>query len=214
MTVDPYKVLGVRRNASTATIRAAYRKLAKTLHPDAGGDAAAFAAARLAHDVLMDPARRRRYDATGEIDETRADNAVAEIMSVLSQALDLVLGQVFKAGRSPAQVDLVRYMRDVLGARRDEVVKRQQFERTARELLGKVAGRFTGPGAAGNPLNAMIEAKLRGTEQTLEALAGELALTERAIAFLKDYGYRADAPAMHRADPRAHWSSMLTFKFP
>ena len=34
MAEDPYKVLGVARDASQDAIRKAYRKLAKELHPD------------------------------------------------------------------------------------------------------------------------------------------------------------------------------------
>lgn len=34
MIDDPYKVLGVAKDASQAEIKTAYRKLAKTLHPD------------------------------------------------------------------------------------------------------------------------------------------------------------------------------------
>ena len=31
---DPYEILGVKRDATEAAIRAAYRKLAKRYHPD------------------------------------------------------------------------------------------------------------------------------------------------------------------------------------
>ncbi len=41
--IDPYELLGVARDADEAAIKAAYRKVAKTAHPDAGGDAEAFA---------------------------------------------------------------------------------------------------------------------------------------------------------------------------
>lgn len=64
---DPYKTLGVDKSASQDDIRSAYRKLAKTLHPDANpGDKAAeerFKAVSAAFHVLSDPEKRAEYDA-------------------------------------------------------------------------------------------------------------------------------------------------------
>jgi DnaJ-class molecular chaperone len=61
---DPYRVLGVARGASANGIRAAYKRLAKRLHPDRAGDdsARAFRQLQEAYDLLSDPARRRRFD--------------------------------------------------------------------------------------------------------------------------------------------------------
>lgn len=68
---DPYKVLGVDRNATAEEIRRAYRKLAKQHHPDLNpGKPEAeerFKAATAAYDLLSDPEKRARYD-RGEID--------------------------------------------------------------------------------------------------------------------------------------------------
>jgi molecular chaperone DnaJ len=63
---DYYAVLGVSKDASSADIKKAYRKLATSLHPDKNpGDAAAeerFKSVSEAYDVLADDARRREYD--------------------------------------------------------------------------------------------------------------------------------------------------------
>lgn len=40
--MDPYQVLGIRPDADTGQIRAAYRQRARNVHPDAGGDSDAF----------------------------------------------------------------------------------------------------------------------------------------------------------------------------
>ena len=66
---DYYEVLGVDKNADEATIKKAYRKLAKKYHPDANpGDAEAekkFKEASEAYAVLSDADKRRQYDQFG-----------------------------------------------------------------------------------------------------------------------------------------------------
>jgi curved DNA-binding protein len=65
---DFYQILGVPREASQDDIQRAYRRLARTLHPDVNKDPAAeerFKDISEAYDVLSDPQTRRRYDAFG-----------------------------------------------------------------------------------------------------------------------------------------------------
>ncbi|MFP4518809.1 MAG: DnaJ C-terminal domain-containing protein [Oceanicaulis sp.] len=68
---DPYAILGVPRSATAEEIRRAYRKLAKSLHPDARpGDKQAeerFKEVGRAFKLLSDPETRARFD-RGEID--------------------------------------------------------------------------------------------------------------------------------------------------
>ena len=70
--MDLYQRLGVKRGATEAEIKKAYRSLAKQLHPDRNKDnpkaAERFSAITHAYDLLSDPVKRARYD-RGEIDE-------------------------------------------------------------------------------------------------------------------------------------------------
>ncbi|WP_169166701.1 DnaJ C-terminal domain-containing protein [Cellulomonas taurus] len=63
---DFYAVLGVSKDADAATIKKAYRKLARTMHPDHNpGDASAeakFKEVGEAYAVLSDPEQRQQYD--------------------------------------------------------------------------------------------------------------------------------------------------------
>ena len=66
---DYYEVLGVDKNADDATLKKAYRALAKKYHPDMNpGDKEAeqkFKEASEAYAVLSDPDKRRQYDQFG-----------------------------------------------------------------------------------------------------------------------------------------------------
>jgi DnaJ-class molecular chaperone len=71
VAANPYETLKVRQDATQEEIRAAYRRLAKKLHPDLNpGDRRAeekFKAVSSAYDLLSDPEKRARFD-RGEID--------------------------------------------------------------------------------------------------------------------------------------------------
>ena len=72
MALDLYQRLGLKRGASEAEIKKAYRSLAKQLHPDRNKDkpdaAKRFSEVTAAYDLLSDKNKRAQYD-RGEIDE-------------------------------------------------------------------------------------------------------------------------------------------------
>lgn len=69
MSLDPYKVLGVEKNADASAIKSAYRKLARKYHPDVNPDDKVaedkFKEISEAYDILSDPAKKDEYDNLG-----------------------------------------------------------------------------------------------------------------------------------------------------
>ena len=57
-----YKDLGLKKNASKAEIKSAYRLLAKKYHPDTGGEKEKFLAIQLAWETLNDPGKKAELD--------------------------------------------------------------------------------------------------------------------------------------------------------
>ena len=98
---DYYEILGVPRNASTETIKSAYRKLALKYHPDKNPDnkeeaERKFKEASEAYEVLSDPEKRRRYDLYGHAGVegyTSSFSSVDDIMSIFN---DIFAGSIFE----------------------------------------------------------------------------------------------------------------------
>ena len=69
MSQDPYDLLGVARDADADTIKKAYRRLARQLHPDVNPDPETqekFKEVSAAYEVLSDPQKRAAFDRGGD----------------------------------------------------------------------------------------------------------------------------------------------------
>ena len=68
---DYYKILGVKRSATDAQIKKAFKKLAIKYHPDKNADdpegaKEKFQKVAQAYETLSDPEKRKIYDVSGE----------------------------------------------------------------------------------------------------------------------------------------------------
>jgi molecular chaperone DnaJ len=111
-TRDPYEVLGVDRQASAAEIKAAYRRLALSYHPDRnpGDDAAEekFKEVSVAYAVLGDESKRANYDRFGAVSSDLPFGKEADIGAVMN-FFDAVFGDLFGTGRKRAAGHDLRY---------------------------------------------------------------------------------------------------------
>lgn len=112
---DPYAVLGVRRNAGAEEIKAAWRQVAKAVHPDQNREdpqaAARFAELGRAYEVLKNPVLRSRYDqARREADLRRMEEAKRrhEPETVDAETAEEAMNRIFaadQARKSAAQAE-------------------------------------------------------------------------------------------------------------
>tara|TARA_Y100000310_G_scaffold155358_1_gene154829 strand:+ start:245 stop:892 length:648 start_codon:yes stop_codon:yes gene_type:complete len=62
--MNPYKILGVDKDATQDEIKKAFRKLALKYHPDKGGDEEKFKQVNQAYSMISDEAKRSQHDAS------------------------------------------------------------------------------------------------------------------------------------------------------
>ncbi|AVA20580.1 DnaJ domain-containing protein [Rhizobium sp. CB3171] len=102
---DPYKVLGVKRDAGADEIKAAWRNLAKAVHPDHNiGDPTAterFAEIGRAYETLKDPQKRSRYDQVARMAEAKGQSTEQTIMQQRQAAREAA--ERAKAARANAE---------------------------------------------------------------------------------------------------------------
>jgi len=110
---DFYAILGVPKNADAAAIKKAYRKLARTLHPDHNpGDAAAearFKEVGEAYAVLSDAEQRQQYDAVRAMAGGGARFAAGGGGAGGAGGFEDLFGGLFGAGAGGPGAGRVRY---------------------------------------------------------------------------------------------------------
>lgn len=187
--IDPYEILGVGRDADEAAIRTAFRRLAKESHPDSGGDADAFVMSQTAQELLLDPLRRKVFDATGYDPELADSRDIQGLMLIEKLVNDIVLDE-----REPGSFDPVEKMRatlqsDIRKARFHMREMESHGARVNRHLLR--LGHRSGADVLGYMLRARIEAIAKAAEET----GRQIEASERALKMLEAYHYELDETA-------------------
>ncbi len=188
----PYETLGVRPNASKRTIQKSYRKKSMASHPDRGGDAAEFHAVQKAYELLMDDARRARYDATGDASEQAVDNSLAESMSILSQNLAKVIQQSMMTGQKPKHRDLIAEIRKNIQGRQQELRDGIKKFDGPRAMLKELLGRFDVDGGGENFMESVVRSHIAEFEGPIKKSEAEMEANERALELLAKFRFRRE----------------------
>lgn len=126
MPINPYEIISLPKDCSEKEIRDAYRNLSKTHHPDVGGDPEQFKKIKFAHDLLLDPDRRKKYDEYGFID---GDLESMKFMAALKRVQQMFWNLM-------GNVDAERIEEtDILGKMRHNIT--EEFSKT-KEFLERV----------------------------------------------------------------------------
>jgi DnaJ-class molecular chaperone with C-terminal Zn finger domain len=184
--IDPYATLGLDRDADAAAIKRAYRRLAKTAHPDGGGDISAFETVTAAYDLLRDPVRRKVYDDTG-YDPQMADSRDLKGLMVLETLVnDIILDE-----REPGSFDPVAALRrkltDDILKNRFHILELERHRNRVRQHMDRLARR---PGA--DVLGSMLRARSQSIAEAIRTAEGQIEAIEQAYAMIEGYAYELE----------------------
>lgn len=190
---DLYRVLGVGRCAAQDDLRRAYRRKAKSSHPDSGGSVGAFGEIATAYAVLSDPERRERYDLTGEIDPPRADTLDASAIEVIAQKLGLIIHAEQDVTALDIGALIEGAIREDMAQRRANIASHSRAIERTTKLRARVKRKANGQDNMLAKVLDWHEASVKDQIKKNEAAVSSL---ERALAILKDYSFAEElAPA-------------------
>ncbi|MGE6743217.1 J domain-containing protein [Allorhizobium pseudoryzae] len=192
--IDPYKLLGVPRDADGAAIKTAYRTKAKSSHPDTGGDVDAFAKLTTSYELLLDPVRRKIYDDTG-FDPQLTDSKDLEGLLVL----DTLVNEIILDERAPGSFDPVAAMRrkltDKVVNTRFHILELERHRGRIRNHLDRIGRR-----PESDVLGRMLTARCDAIADAIGKAEGEIKVIEQAYAMLDGYSYEMEAEPQKAAE--------------
>ena len=192
--MDPYKVLKVNPHSSKDVIKKAYRKQALKYHPDRNpGDKKAeekFKEITFAYDLLMDDARRTKYDQTGDVkDCPEIDNTFNQAMGLLSETmLTAVRGTAIMDKNNPVGINVKEVMESILKDSSKGLQMKLVDLTRAKDTFVAIHKAFV-IDLGDNYLQMIAKVHLDKIEIALEATKLEVVVINKAMEILNKHGY-------------------------
>lgn len=192
--LDPYKELGVDRNATSAEIHEAFRRRAKETHPDKWqGDAERFIQAHRAMSILRDPKARRTFDETGEAEVPGPDNVEGNGLQMIVKYAMAITNEFLQAGM-PAPLDPRRgnFLDKVRARCRKQIDESQAGLKVGlesveflRDLQRRIKRKAKGVDIIGRHLDVHI----RQAEEQIKLVRQNIESNESALRILDGYTF-------------------------
>lgn len=199
MTEDPYKTLGVNKNATKKDIKKAYRAKAKIHHPDRNGDAELFAEISKAHVILIDDKKRRFYDETGQTDE----GFKSQINGIARERLgQFFLGVIDKQKDQIFETDIIDLIEKNIFNFTEECENIIRNARKKEKRFKKIKKRIKYKGKSVNLFVAIIDGKIKNCKFVIGQAEFDIKIFDKMSKFLKDFEFDFDKIKSYQATNR------------
>ena len=192
MKFNPYKILGVKADATVSDIRIAFNKKAKKLHPDAGGDQEKFCEARKAYDILTDEESRAFFDQTGMVEGDPEHALMADACNNLQAIFFELITSC--PPESLIYIDIIAMIREAVVKKRPEfeeqITKAKEMLQKQKSLMEMLEKRMKKKAGEGD--NIFIEGfrrSLASIPMQITNLEGHLRINDKMMEILKEYNF-------------------------
>lgn len=198
-----YEILGVKRDADNPAIRAAYVKMAKTIHPDRGGNAADFKEVARAYGVLGRPDKRLAYDETGR--EEAGPSPLDAAIAILRNLTEMVIAN----NLDPARTDFLKEMQGQIAQALAHADQQTADIKRKVARCKSLAKRFKAK-ASDDLIGKILQGRIDEMQRQIAAIDGDRINLETAKVLLADYQYEVDPSPTGQASMR-HLPDYLGF---
>ncbi len=184
-----YAALGLPSTATAEEIHAAFLNISRAHHPDVDGDADLFQKAKHAHDILMDPVKRRVYDETG-LDPDNDQKMVHAIGLIRN-----IVAGILNDGK--VDIDIVARLQQQMAAELSGLHQQAQSVKAKAERIGKMAAniekRWSGSPHIKSNLLLMLESQNKVADAERVPLDGAMETVRLAQKLIENARYETDA---------------------
>lgn len=191
---DLYERLGLTKDATGGEIKAAFRLLSKSLHPDQGGSADEFARLKEAYDILNDKKSRELYDLLGVI---RGKDYWTMVQSKAKKQMVDVLRQVVAHEAEPDTSDVVTKILKLLEGGPKSFRQQEKEIRSKMIRVQKMMKRFKAKKPS-DFVHGVLQSEVDSCKEQLEAINEARDVHEAMVDIINGYEYEFDQPEESR----------------
>lgn len=184
-----YDKLGVKKNARKEEIKRAFRNLAKTNHPDAGGDAEVFKEMARAYTILSNDKLRIRYDQTGE--EQSIDQSLVNAINIVKGSLFLVINT---HRQQTIMVDIIKEMKKEINHKLASIMSSIKNQDQCIKDLEKIKSRLSVKKKKNVPevLLVALDEEIMNIRRKIAVEGEQIESYELAKSILSQYSFNKD----------------------
>lgn len=203
--MDPYKTLGVSRDATQSEINKAFRTLSRQFHPDCDSSPEAAERYKLitfAYEILSDEKRRVDFDEHGIGGLDTRQEAISLIGTLVVKLIDKIMEAALQ--ELPVSLDVVDMLRKGISAslqvHRSEILRLEK----GIKVIGNSMARIR---AKDNLLSQMFEVQVKELQKALSHILHVVEVEEAAARIVNDHKFEVDKSIVITNFHGNKWSS-------